>query len=134
MSEDQKSQLTDITRATASIEGKLSEVLGRLSDVEGWLNFLEDAAAEVKANPAATAAEVESLRRRLDEMEDRSLRKDALAFITETVPALLGLDFPRGFQVERAHRSLGPRKLNRPDLTHEPVLVWKHFDDLAQDP
>ncbi|KAJ8416419.1 hypothetical protein AAFF_G00357070 [Aldrovandia affinis] len=72
MSEDQKSQLTDIRRATASIEGKFSEVLGRLSDVEGRLNFLEDAAAEAKAKPAATVTEVESLRRRLDEVEDRS--------------------------------------------------------------
>ncbi|KAJ8386636.1 hypothetical protein AAFF_G00168680 [Aldrovandia affinis] len=64
--EGQKSQLTDIRRATASIEGKLSEVLGRLSDVEGRLGFLEDAAAEAKANPAAT--EVESFCRRLDEI------------------------------------------------------------------
>ncbi|KAJ8402937.1 hypothetical protein AAFF_G00362510 [Aldrovandia affinis] len=128
MSKDQKSQLTDIWRATASIEMRLSEVLSRLSDVEGRLNFLEDAAAEAKANPAATATEVESCRRRLDEMDDQSRRnnlhllgfpegcegKDALAFITETVPALLGLDFPGGFQVERAHRSLGPRKPNGP--------------------
>lgn len=115
--------LGDIRKATMSMEGKLSSLVTRIKDVEGRLGFLEDAEEQRHATPPATKTEVEALREKVDDMEDRSRRNnlrfvgisegseagDAIAFLEKTIPELLGIAAPtKGWYIERAHR-IGPR-------------------------
>ncbi|XP_034041936.1 olfactory receptor 49-like [Thalassophryne amazonica] len=83
-----------------------------------------DANKALEANPPATQTEVEALRMKVDDLENRCRRNklrfvgfpedaegsDILAYMCSTIPELLQSDFPGGLQIGRAHRSLGKRR------------------------
>ena len=118
MSDQQDSKLNDIKRVTDSMDAKLTDLTGRLDSIEGRLGFLEDAEEARKADPPASCSELEALRSKVDEIENRERRcnlrcfgfletygkDDMVSFITATLPQMLDLDFPGGLQVERCHR------------------------------
>lgn len=60
----------------SSMEDKLTTLVTRINEVEGRLSFLEDAENQLRANPPATKIELEALRKRVDDMEDRSRHND----------------------------------------------------------
>ncbi|KAF7645684.1 hypothetical protein LDENG_00200020 [Lucifuga dentata] len=72
--------LDDIRCTTVSVEGKLSLLISRLTEVEKRVEWLEDADKSLKAsweaNPVATKAEVDVLHDRLEEMENRNRRNN----------------------------------------------------------
>lgn len=83
------------------MEAKLSDISTRLCDVESRIDFLEDATKALEENPPATKSEVELLRQKVDDLENRSwwnnLRfvgfpkgcegQDAVAFLRDAIPA-----------------------------------------------
>ena len=125
-SEIQESKLNTIQSAMTAVEAKLSDIGTRLGNAESRLDFLEDANRALEANPPATQSEVETLRQKVDDLENRSRRNnlrfvgfpegcegsDALAFLRKVVPQMLNIVFPGGLEIDRAHRSLARR---RPD-------------------
>uniref|UniRef100_A0A667XSU8 L1 transposable element RRM domain-containing protein n=1 Tax=Myripristis murdjan TaxID=586833 RepID=A0A667XSU8_9TELE len=125
-SETQESKLNAIQSATRAVESMLTNIGERLSNAESRLDFLEDAHKALEATPPATKSEVEMLRQKVDDLENRSRRnnlrfvgfpegsegRDAAAFLREVIPQLLETDFPVGPEIDRAHRSLARR---RPD-------------------
>lgn len=128
-SEQQETKLNDIKRATDSMDGKLTELTSRINDIEGRLDFLEDADRALKANPPASMADLDALRQKVDELDNRGRRNnlrivgfpescekgDPLSFLQASLPEILGLEFPRGLELDRAHRSLArPRPDGKP--------------------
>uniref|UniRef100_A0A3B3BLU5 L1 transposable element RRM domain-containing protein n=1 Tax=Oryzias melastigma TaxID=30732 RepID=A0A3B3BLU5_ORYME len=125
-SEVQESKLNSIQAATRAVEAKLSDMSARLGQAESRIDFLEDANKAWESNPPATRTEVENLQQKIDDLENRSRRNnqrfvgfpegcegsDILAFMGAAIPELLKSDFPRGLEIDRAHRSLARR---RPD-------------------
>lgn len=123
-SESQDTKLNAIQSATRAVEAKLSDIATRLSDVESRIDFLEDANKTLEENPPATKSEVELLRQKLDDLENRNRRnnlrfvgfpegcegQDAATFLSDAIPQLLNIDFPRGLDIDRAHRALTRRK------------------------
>lgn len=125
MSEEMQS-LKEIRKATTSMEGKLSALMKRISDVEARVEFLEANDRDLQSNPPARMAEIEVLRDKITDMEDRSRRNnlrflgipegnegtDMEAFLEEVLPQILGMPTPsHGWDIERAHRALAPRPL-----------------------
>lgn len=115
--------LGEIRKTTSSMEEKLTSLVTRINDVEGRLGFLEESDSHLKANPPATKTELESLREKVDDMEDRNRRNnlrfvgipegceagDVIAFLEGALPEMLGITFSsKGWLIERAHR-IGPR-------------------------
>lgn len=80
--------------------------------------FLEEAHERLEANPPASSEEVEVPRQKIDDMENRERRNnlrflgftetcegsDAVAFLNATIPTLFNISFPKGLEIERAHR------------------------------
>uniref|UniRef100_A0A3P8PYG8 L1 transposable element RRM domain-containing protein n=1 Tax=Astatotilapia calliptera TaxID=8154 RepID=A0A3P8PYG8_ASTCA len=136
-SETQESKLNAIQTATRAVEAKLADMVTRISNAESRLDFLEDASRALKENPPATSDEVNALRQKLDDIENRGQRNnlrfagfpegcegsDALAFVRNAIPQLLKVDFPGGLEIDRAHRSLVRRK---PD-GHPPRVIIARF-------
>lgn len=120
-SESHNKKLEEIRRTTSATESKVAEIVSRINDVEGRLCFLEEMFENQKENPLASSAELEALREDVDDMENRERRnnlrflgfvescegKDTVSFLEETIPTLFKLAFPKGLEIERAHR-LGP--------------------------
>ncbi|KAF7645926.1 hypothetical protein LDENG_00196180 [Lucifuga dentata] len=67
--QDQK--LEDIKRSTFAVESKLAEIANRLSQVENRLGFLEDANQRLQEARLASCNEVDTLRQKLDDIENR---------------------------------------------------------------
>lgn len=63
--------LKEIHKATTSMEGKLSALMERISDVEGRVGFLEESDKNLQANPPARRDELDELKEKLVVMEDR---------------------------------------------------------------
>lgn len=122
-SETQERKLNAIQLATQAVEAKLAEIATRMNNVESRIDFLEDANRALEANPPATQSEVEILRQKLDDLENRSRRNnlrfvgfpegcegsDALAFLRKVIPQMLNIDFQGVLEIDRAHRSLARR-------------------------
>ncbi|KAI4872542.1 hypothetical protein NFI96_003898 [Prochilodus magdalenae] len=115
--------LKEIRKATTSMEGKLSALMDRISDVEGRLGFLEESDKKLQANPPARQDELEGLKEKLVDMEDRHRRNnlrfigipegseqdDMLSYLRKILSQLLGIASPPdGWDIERAHRALAP--------------------------
>jgi len=101
------------------VEGKLSSILARVSDVEGRVGFLEDVQAQLVTDPPATEKETEEVRPSFNVLEYRSrlnnLRfvgiaegkenRDCIAFPNKYLPVALGIHcLERGFEIDWAHR------------------------------
>lgn len=78
LSEDQNKHFADVRvdvletrRAVEGIEGKLADMLSRLTSVEARLDMLEEAERQRCDSPPASASEVEKLNAKLTEYEDR---------------------------------------------------------------
>ena len=98
--------------------GQLADIVDRIGEVENRLCFLEDEHERQKVNLAASAAEVETLRQKLDDIENREQRNylrfvgfpedcednGAVLFQERVLPKILNIEFPKGLEVERAHR------------------------------
>lgn len=124
ISSGHNNKLDEIHRTTTSMESKLTAITTRLSDVESRLDFLEDINKTLTADPPATRAELESLRERVDDLDSRSRRNNlvfvgfpescedsgALSFLAGVIPDIIELDFPKGLEIDRAHRALAPRR------------------------
>lgn len=122
-SETQERKLNAIQLATQAVEAKLADIATRMNNVESRIDFLEDANRALEANPPATQSEVEILRQKLDDLENRSRRNnlrfvgfpegcegpDALAFLRKVIPQMLNIDFQGVLEIDRAHRSLARR-------------------------
>ena len=130
--------LKEIRKATTSMEGKLSALMDRISDVEGRLGFLEESDKKLQANPPARRDELEGLKEKLVDMEDRHRRNnlrfigipegseqdDMLSYLRKILSQLLGIASPPdGWDIERAHRALAPR----PPSTERPRPVIARF-------
>ncbi|XP_034041939.1 olfactory receptor 49-like [Thalassophryne amazonica] len=109
----------------SAVEAKLTDLAAHLANAESRIDFLEDANKVLEANPPATQTEVEALRMKVDDLENRCRQNklrfvgfpedaeglDILAYMCSTIPELLQSDFPGGLQIGRAHRSLGKCRL-----------------------
>ena len=139
-SEQQESKLNDIKRVTDSMDAKLTDLTGRLDNIEGRLGFLEEAEQGRREDPPASVSELEKLRQKLDDLENRERRvnlrcfgfpeacekDDPVSFVKTVLPQIVGLDFPDGLQVERCHRVGRPR----PDGTLRYLIVrFTRFPD-----
>ncbi len=110
MSEKHDKKLDEIRATTASTEGKISELVERLTNVESRLGFLEDTDMMWKADPPVTWSEAEVLQLNLDDLENRSRRNnlhmtgfpegceghDAVGFLAKALPEILGVEFIGG--------------------------------------
>ena len=107
-SEQQETKLNDIKRVTESMDGKLTKLTGRINDIEGRLDFLEDADRALKANPPASMADLDALLQRVDKLDNRGRcnnlqivgfpesceRGDPLSFLQASLPDILGVTGP----------------------------------------
>ena len=141
-SETQEHKLNAIQSATRAVEAKLSDIATRLNNVESRIDFLEDANQALETNPPTTQSEVEILRQKLDDFENRSRRNnlhfvglpegcegpDTLAFLRKVIPQMLNIGFQGDLEIDRAHRSLARR---RPDgQPPRPILArFLRFQD-----
>ena len=130
-SQKQEEKLNIIQRATEAVESKLAEITTRIGNAEARLDFLEDAHKVLETDPPATKTEVEQLRRKIDDLENRSRRnnlrfvgfpegcegRDALSFLRDTIPQLLHLDYPNGVEIAR----------RRPDGDLPPRAILARF-------
>uniref|UniRef100_A0A3P8YG43 L1 transposable element RRM domain-containing protein n=1 Tax=Esox lucius TaxID=8010 RepID=A0A3P8YG43_ESOLU len=135
LSDDQAKHFADIRkdvsetrRAVEAIEGKLADMLTRITSAEVRLEMLEEVERQRCVSPPVSALEVEKLNAKLTEYEDRerqvNLRiygfpervedKDAISFLRVILPEILQADFEGGLDLERAHRSLLPAKPGAP--------------------
>ncbi|KAI4905592.1 hypothetical protein NFI96_000350, partial [Prochilodus magdalenae] len=122
------SSLAEVKRSTASIEGKLSSLITRISEVEKRVEFLEGTERELRenaiANPPATKSELDTLREKIEDMENRSRRNNVrivgipegheagnmIQFLDEVIPKVLNIESAGTRpEIERAHRALAPR-------------------------
>lgn len=117
-SETHDKKLEAIWVTTCTTDSKLSDIANRISQVETRLSFLEDANESQQANPPATATEVEALRQKVDDIENRERRNnlriigfpegseegDVLSFLGARLPEILNISFPGGLEIDRAHR------------------------------
>lgn len=134
--------LEEIRRATASVESKLSSLISRMAEVEKRMEWLEDAdkkmRASLEANRLATKAEVEDLRDKLDDLENRSRRNnlrfvgvpegkesgDMTPFIQKLLAAILDWDDTvQPPEIDRAHRAPTPR----PNPGERPRVILVRF-------
>lgn len=142
ISESQEHKLNAIQSATLAVEAKLSDIATRLNNVESRIDFLEDAHQALETNPPATQTEVEILRQKLDDLENRSRRNnlrfvgfpegcegpDTLAFLREVIPRMRNIDFQGDLEIERAHRTLARRRPD--DQPPRPILAcYLRFQD-----
>ena len=114
----QDKKLDDIKRSTSAVESKLTEFASRLDTVEGRLDSLEYFSKGLEDVPLATKTELENLREKLDDIENRERRlnlkfigfsekcegRDARAFLGEAIQKIWNIDFPQGLEIDRAHR------------------------------
>uniref|UniRef100_A0A3Q2V5L2 L1 transposable element RRM domain-containing protein n=1 Tax=Haplochromis burtoni TaxID=8153 RepID=A0A3Q2V5L2_HAPBU len=103
-SETQESKLNAIQTATRAVEAKLADMVTRISNAESRLDFLEDTTSNTGFPEGCEGS-------------------DALAFVRNTIPQLLKVDFPGGPEIDRTHRSLVRRK---PDV-HPPRVIIARF-------
>ena len=142
----QEIQMNNIQRATTAIEGKLVDITSRISNAESRLDFLEDASKAAEADPPATRSEVAELREMIDSLENRCRRnnlrfvgfpegcceeEETLAFIQDTIPRLLNLQFPGGLELDRCHRINTRRNPNdnRPPRPRVIIARFLRFQD-----
>lgn len=139
-SEIQDKKLEEIRKTTNATEKKIADIASRIAKMEDRLCFLEDAHQKQETNPSASSAEVEIMRQRIDDMENRERRNnlrflgfaescegnDMVAFLKATLPTLLGIDFPKGLEIERAHR-LGPLSQNQGNQLSRPRPIIARF-------
>lgn len=145
-SETHDQKLEAIWATTSATDSKLAEITNRISQVESRIRFLEDATESLKANPTATAAEVEVLRQKLDDIENRERRNnlrfigfpegseegDALSFLGRVTPEIMNIDFARGLEIDRAHRIGALRKSpdsDRPAPARPIIARFLRFQD-----
>lgn len=116
-SESHDKKLEEIRNTTHATERKIADIATRISEVEEQLCFLEDAHQKQVVNPLASSTEVEILREKVDDMENRERRNnlrflgfaescegnDIVVFLQATLSSILNVDFPGGLDVERAH-------------------------------
>lgn len=122
-------KLEAIWVTTSATDSKLAEITNRISQVESRLGFLEEANERQQANPPATVTEVEALRQKLDDIENRERRNNlrfigfpegcedgnTMSFLIKCLPEILNLDSPGGLEIDRAHRIGGLRKSSGPE-------------------
>ena len=120
--------LEDIRRTTSSVNVKLTSLISRMGDVEKRVEWLEDADKErqesLEANPFATRAEVDDLRDKLEDMENRNRRNnlrvvgvpegkesgDMAVFVQKLLTSVLGWeDDAQPPEIDPAHRAPIPR-------------------------
>lgn len=120
MDTSQTAALAEIKQATEAISERLGVFSERLDSVEGRLSSLEDAADTARANPPAPMSELMQLKKLVEDLEARGRRNNLrirgfpegcegdsiVGFLEQVLPEILDLDFPRGFIIERAHRTL----------------------------
>lgn len=140
-SDSHDKKLEEIRNTTAATERRIADIVSRITEVEDRLCFLEDAREKQEANPTASSAEVEILRQKIDDMENRERRNnlrflgfaescegsDMVAFLKATLPTLLNIDFPNGLEIERAHR-LGPLSLGQGNQPSRPRPIIARFE------
>lgn len=125
MDANQTTALTEIKQLTSAIEGKLSMKLEHLDNAEARLSLLEAVAEVAKADPPVPTSQMEQMRKCFDDLEARGRRNNrgfpegcedgsAVDFLGKILPELLGIDFPRGLIIERAHRTLALHQDGRP--------------------
>lgn len=124
---DIRKDVSETRRAVEAIEGKLADMLTRITSAEVRLDMLEEVERQRCVSPPASASEVEKLNAKLTEYEDRERRvnlriygfpervedKDAISFLRVTLPEILQADFQGGLDLECAHRyyQLSPEPL-----------------------
>lgn len=128
MDANQTTALTEIKQLTSAIEGKLSIKLEHLDNAEARLSLLEAVAEAAKADPPVPTSQMEQMRKCFDDLEARGRRNNlrfrgfpegcedgsAVDFLGKILPELLGIEFPRGLIIERAHRTLALHQDGRP--------------------
>ena len=115
-------KLEAISVTTKATDSKLADIANRISEVERRVVSLEEAVDDIRAaEPGTSSAELEALRLKLDEIENRERRLnlrlvgfpphceqgDVIKFLCDTLPTLLNIQFPHGLEFQRAHRT-GP--------------------------
>ena len=118
-------KLDEIQKSTSVMEARLTGFAGRLDEAEGRLEALEFFQKGVEEAPLAAEVELNFLREKIDDMENRDRRlnlkfigfaeqvekRDARAFITNAIQVMWpDIVFPKGLEIERAHR-LGALRL-----------------------
>lgn len=139
-------KLEAIWVTTSATDSKLAEITSRISQVESRLGFLEEANERQLANPPATVTEVEALRQKVDDIENRERRNnlrfigfpegcedgDTISFLVKILPEILNLAFSGGLEIDRAHRIGGLRKSSGPEhpSTARPIIArFLRFQD-----
>lgn len=131
-SERLETKLNDIKRVIDSMDGKLTKLTSQINDIKGRLDFLEDANRALKANPPAIMADLDALRQKVDELDNRGRRKnlriigfpescekgDPLSFLQASLPEILGLEFSRGLELDWAHRPLSQTRRETATTLH----------------
>uniref|UniRef100_A0A087X3W3 L1 transposable element RRM domain-containing protein n=1 Tax=Poecilia formosa TaxID=48698 RepID=A0A087X3W3_POEFO len=144
-SESHDKKLEEIRNTTTATERRIADIVSRIAEMEDHLCFLEDAREKQEANPMASSAEVEILRQKLDDMENRERRNnlrflgftescegsDLVAFLKPTLPTLLNINFPKGLEIDRAHRlgQLSPGQGNQPSRPRPIIVRFERFQD-----
>lgn len=68
---DVHKDMSETRRAVEAIEGKLADMLTRMTSVEARLDMLEEVERQCCESPLASASEIEKLNAKLTEYEDR---------------------------------------------------------------
>lgn len=120
----QTTALAETKQSTSDIEGKLSVISEHLDNADARLSLPETVAEAAKADPLVPTSQMEQMRKWVDDLEASGRRNNqrfpgfpegcedgsAVDFLEKILPELLGIDFPRGLIIERAHRTLAPHQ------------------------
>ncbi|RXN04229.1 hypothetical protein ROHU_006287 [Labeo rohita] len=71
---DDMGGIEDICRTTTSVESKLSALITQIGDVEKRVEFLKETENEQQRNPPASTCELNQLKDKVEDMENRNRR------------------------------------------------------------
>lgn len=131
---DDMGGIEEICRTTASVESKLSALITRIDDVEKRVEFLEEKEKDWQANLPATKCDLDQLREKVEDMENRSRRNNLrfigisegkesgnmIKFMGELISTFVDAS-EQWIEIERAHRVFGPRP--NPEDRPRPIQV-----------
>ncbi|KAL0159751.1 hypothetical protein M9458_043476, partial [Cirrhinus mrigala] len=73
---DDMGGIEDIRRTTNSVESKLSALIAQIDDDEKHVEFLEETENERQRNPPASKCELDQLKDKVEDMENRNRRNN----------------------------------------------------------
>ncbi|KAL0199037.1 hypothetical protein M9458_007577, partial [Cirrhinus mrigala] len=130
-------KLSTFTNVLDAISQRVEDNTKRITDAERRVSDIEDTATSTENKLRETEKLIRTLSEKVDDLENRSRRDNIRilglkegfegsqpsAFFAAWLPKVLELDTAKGyFKIDRAHRSLGPQRGDRP----RPVLIKLH--------